>query len=330
MHLLTRRLAATTLGLLTFLAGLTLSAAPAAAEPASISGTVLEADTGQPPTGACVYAYRDSDGSLAAGTCIDPQTGAYILDSLEAGIAYRIQVRSGAPYPQEMWWPGGPTINDAQAVVAPATVDVSLPLAGTLVGTLMRSDGSPAADEFVTVFLADREEAFGRFTRTGADGSWRIGDLYPTAYKVAFGGAYSAWAFGKSDWASADTVAVAAGATVRVDDTLFLPASISGTVRDESTGDPIEGSVFRCGPWIPMAAGAGPAAAPMRRVPTGPITSSPATTASSSTTRRAASPPSTTTTPQIPPRPESCLSRVGRRSPASTQPSPREPCSPAG
>jgi hypothetical protein len=37
-----------------------------------------------------------------------------------------------------MWWPGGPTINDAQAVVAPATVDVSLPLAGTLVGTLMR------------------------------------------------------------------------------------------------------------------------------------------------------------------------------------------------
>jgi hypothetical protein len=242
MHLLTRRLAATTIiGLLTFLASVVLSAAPAAAESATISGTVLEANTGQPPTGACVYAYRDSDGSLAAGTCIDLQTGAYTIDGLEAGVAYRIQVSSGAPYPQEMWWPGGPTINDAQAVVAPATVDVSLPLAGTLVGTLMRSDGSPVADEFVTVFLADREEAFGRSTTTGADGSWRIGDLYPTAYKVAFGGAYQAFAFGKSDWASADTVAVAAGATVRVDDTLFLPASISGTVRDESTGGPVEG-----------------------------------------------------------------------------------------
>jgi hypothetical protein len=240
MYLSTGRLAATAVGLLTMLASLVVSAAPAAAQPATISGTVLEAHTGQPPTGACVYAYRDSDGSLAAGTCIDPQTGAYTIDGLEYAVAYRVQVSSGAPYPQEMWWPGGPTINDAQAVVAPATVDVSLPLAGTLVGTLMSSDGSPVADEFVTVFLANREEAFGRYTTTGADGSWRIDGLYPTAYKVAFGGSYSAWAFGKSDWASANTVEVAAGATVRVDDTLFLPASISGTVRDQS-GDPVEG-----------------------------------------------------------------------------------------
>jgi hypothetical protein len=241
MHLLTKRLAATTIGLLTFLASLASSVAPAAAEPATISGTVLEANTGQPPTGACVYAYRASDGGIAAGTCIDPQTGAYTLDGLEAGVAYRIQVSSGAPYPQEMWWPGGPTINDAQPVEAPATVDVSLPLAGTLVGTLTRSDGSPAAGEFVTVFLANREEAFGRYTTAGPDGSWTIGDLYPTSYKVAFGGAYSAWAFGKTDWASADTIATIAGATVRVDDTLFLPASISGTIRDERTGAPVDG-----------------------------------------------------------------------------------------
>jgi hypothetical protein len=241
MDLSTRRLAATTIGLLTFLASLALGEAPAAADPASISGTVSDASTGQPPpTGACAYAYRDSDGSLAAGTCIDLQTGAYSLDGLEAGVAYRIQVSAGAPYPQETWWPGGPTIRDAQAVVAPATVDVSLPFAGALAGTLMRSDGSPAADEFVTVFLADREEAFGRYTTTAADGNWTIDGLYPTSYKVAFGGAYQAWAFGKSDWGSADTIALGAGATVRVDDTLFLPASISGAVRDES-GAPIAG-----------------------------------------------------------------------------------------
>jgi hypothetical protein len=239
MYLSTRRLAVTTLGLLPLLASLVVSAAPAAAQPATISGTVLATDTGQPP-GGCVYAYRASDGGLAAGTCMDLQTGAYSIDGLEAGVAYRILVSSGAPYPQETWWPGGPTINDAQPVEAPATVDVSVPPAGTLVGTLLRSDGSPVADEFVTVFLADREEAFGRSATTGADGSWSIADLYPTPYKVAFGGAYQAFAFGKSDWASADTVAVAAGATVRVDDTLFLSASISGTVRDQ-TGGPVEG-----------------------------------------------------------------------------------------
>ena len=241
MHVPSRRLA-TTVGLLAFLPSLALSAAPAAAEPATISGTVLDAGSGQPPpTGACVDAYLASDGSLVAAACIDLPTGAYTLDGLETGVAYRLQVVSGAPYPQETWWPGGPTINDAQAVVAPATVDVRLPLASTLTGTLTRSDGSAAADEFVTVFLADREAAFGRYTTTGADGSWTIDGLYPTSYKVAFGGGYSAWAFGKSDWASADTIAAAAGATVRVDDVLFLPASISGTVRDERSGDAVEG-----------------------------------------------------------------------------------------
>jgi hypothetical protein len=142
-------------------------------------------------------------------------------------------------------------------VVAPATVDVSLPLAGTLVGTLIRSDGSPAADESVVVFLADREEAFGRFTTTGPDGNWTIGDLYPTAYKVAFGPdpTHAAWAFGKSFWEEADTVAVAAGATVRVDDTLFLPASISGTVRDEQTGDPVEGVCVSLENLVPNSGG---------------------------------------------------------------------------
>jgi hypothetical protein len=115
-----------------------------------LSGTVVAADTGQPPSaGACVYAYGDSDGSLVAATCIDVQTGAYTIEGLEAGVAYRIRVTSNAPYPFETWLPGGPTFNDAQAVVAPATVDVSLPLAGTLVGTLIYSDGSPAADESV-------------------------------------------------------------------------------------------------------------------------------------------------------------------------------------
>jgi hypothetical protein len=255
MRLLTRRLAATTIGLLILLPGPALSAAPAVADSATISGTVLDPDTGQPPShGACVYAYSESDGSLA-GTCIDLQTGAYTIDGLQAGTAYRIQVTSVAPYPQEMWWPGGPTVNDAQPVVAPATVDVSLPLAATLVGTLTRSDGLPAADEFVTVFLTNREEPFGRYTTTGADGSWTIGGLYPTSYKVAFGSIYSSWAFGKTDWASADTIATVAGASVRVDDTLFLPASISGTIRDDSTGEPIEGACISLENVDPNAGG---------------------------------------------------------------------------
>jgi hypothetical protein len=255
MYRFTRWLAVTTIGLVTVFAGAALSAAPAAADPASVSGTVLDPGTGQPPThGACVYAFSESDGS-SAGTCIDLQTGAYTIDGLQAGTAYRIRVTSVAPYPQEMWWPGGPTVNDAQLVVAPATVDVSLPLAAALVGTLTRSDGSPAADEFVTVFLTNREEPFGRYTTTDADGTWTIDGLYPASYKVAFGATWSAWAFGKTDWASADTIATVAGASVRVDDTLFLPASISGTIRDESTGEPVDGVCISLEPVDPNSGG---------------------------------------------------------------------------
>jgi protocatechuate 3,4-dioxygenase beta subunit len=241
MRLLTRRFAAMTVGLVTVVAGLGFTAAPAAAEPATITGTVLAADTGQPPTtGACVYAYGDGDGSLAASACID-STGAYTIEGLEAGVAYRLQVSASTPYPDETWLPGGPTFNDAQAVQAPATADATIPLAGTLTGTLTRSDGSPAADENVNVYLADREESC-CVSATGADGTWMMDGLYPTTYKVAFGAAASSWAFGKTDWASGDPIAVAAGATVRVDDTLILPASVSGTVTAAGTGAPVEGA----------------------------------------------------------------------------------------
>jgi hypothetical protein len=85
------------------------------------------------------------------------------------------------------------------------------------------------------------EEPFGRSATTAQDGIWTINGLYPTSYKVAFGAGYQAWAFGKSDWASADVVVVGPGATTRVDDMLFLPATISGTVTDAATGAPIEG-----------------------------------------------------------------------------------------
>jgi len=40
-----------------------------------------------------------------------------------------------------------------KAVVASATVDVSVPLAGALVGTVARSGGVPATDELITLFL---------------------------------------------------------------------------------------------------------------------------------------------------------------------------------
>jgi hypothetical protein len=61
------------------------------------------------------------------------------------------------------------TCRAAKAVVAPATVDVIVPLAGTLVGTLARPDEAPQLGE-----LVDRQELVGRLTMTSgtAPGGW--------------------------------------------------------------------------------------------------------------------------------------------------------------
>ncbi|MGC5022301.1 MSCRAMM family protein [Micromonospora sp. DT47] len=243
MRPIVRRLCAVTLaGLLTALT--TLQAGPAAAETATISGRVLDAQSGLPPAfGACVTAHDDNDGHIVATACIDLQSGAFAVDGLESGVGYRIEVGSGGDaYPLETWLPGGPTINHAVPVVAPAVLDIPLPRAGTLTGTLTRSDGAPAADLPVVVWLSDREEAFGRTATTAADGSWTIGQLYPTPYKVSFECCWPAWAYGKTDWSSADIIDLPAGQTVRVDDTFYLPATISGQLNDAVTGQPIEGA----------------------------------------------------------------------------------------
>jgi hypothetical protein len=158
-----------------------LAAAVATAEPATITGTVIAADTGQPPSsGACLSAYDLGDSAPVASTCIDPQTGAYTLAGLQAGVDYVISVRSTLPYPTEMWLPGGPTRIDAQSVVAPATANANVPLAGTLTGTLSRFDGQPAAGISVSLFHGGWEYQCCGQTTTGSDGTWTIRGLYPT------------------------------------------------------------------------------------------------------------------------------------------------------
>ncbi|MFG3298422.1 collagen binding domain-containing protein [Micromonospora chersina] len=243
MRPIVRRLGAVTLTvLLTALAA--FPATPASAAAASITGHVLDAQTGgAPANGACVYAWEANGGGIVAGTCVDLQTGAFTLDGLESGVGYRIEVSPGGDlYPAQTWLPGAATSSDAVPVVAPAVLDVALPRAGTLTGTLTRSDGTPAAGLNVLVWLANREEAFGRSTTTAEDGSWTIGGLYPTSYKVSFDCCWPAWAYGATDWAGAAVVDVDAGVTVRVDDTYWLPATLSGRITDAATGQPIEGA----------------------------------------------------------------------------------------
>ncbi len=239
----TRRLPVAAAGLAACLAAAVATAAPARAEIATISGRLLAADTGQPPTsGACVNAFAASDGAPVATSCVD-ETGAYTLDGLTAGSGYFIVVNAGLPYVTNMWLPGSPTFADAQPVVAPATVDVTLPVGGTLTGTMRFADGEPAAYVAVRVFLAERPDECCMYVRADGGGKWTFDGLYPWSYKVQFDYCCPVtWAFGKTDWESADVFAVSSGETITVDDLVgFVPSTISGSVMDAWTGAPVEG-----------------------------------------------------------------------------------------
>jgi hypothetical protein len=242
-HSSVRRLPVLAAGLAACLTAAVGTAGSAAAEPATITVTVVGADTGQPlATGVCVDAYSVSDGTVAATDCTDSQTGVHTLDGLQALAEYKIRITAGLPYPAETWLPGGPTTLEAQPVAAPATVEEALPLAGTLTGTLTRSDGQAAAGVPVVMFDANLEyQCCGQAT-TAADGTWTITGLFPAQYKVKFDDCCPAvWAFGKGDWFSADTLTVPAGGTTTADDTLPVRTSISGTITDAWTGAPVEG-----------------------------------------------------------------------------------------
>lgn len=242
MSLVSRRLRVTGLSLATVMASAVATAAPAAADPASITGTVVAADTGLPPAGACVDARSTADDSVVATSCIDAQTGAYSLDGLLEFSTYKIVVRASPPYPAQMWLPGGPTTLEALLYTAPAVVDVTVPLAGTLTGTLTGSDGQPAANIPVSLYDPNLEyQCCGR-TTTGADGRWTISGLYPGSYKVAFDYCCElAWAVGRTSWGSANTFFVPQGGTTVVDDTLPARTSVGGTITDAWTGAPVEG-----------------------------------------------------------------------------------------
>jgi protocatechuate 3,4-dioxygenase beta subunit len=242
MSLVSRRFRIVALSLATVAASAVATAASAAADQASITGTVVALDTGQPPsTGACLDAYGLSDSTPVTSSCMDPQTGAFTLDGLQAGLYYQIRVRVGLPYPIEMWL-SGVTRSDADLVAAPATVTVNVPLAGSLTGTLSLYDGQPAAGIPVLPYSWLNDLRCCGQATTGADGRWTISGLYPGSYKVAFDYCCElAWAVVQTPWGSNDQFFVPQGGTTVVDYTLPARTSVSGTITDARTGAPVEG-----------------------------------------------------------------------------------------
>lgn len=214
-------------------------AAPAHADPASLSGTITAADTGNPLAG-CVDVYGASDYSWAGSACADA-TGQWTVDGLQSGVGYKVQAQSSEGMYLSEWAQDAQDFGAATSYTAPAVVDIALEPGARLEGTLTKADGSPAAWANVAAVVPTTRADVG-WGWADETGHWSM--LVPAGdYKVRFDAWPSTqWAFGKESFDTADTVAAPVGETTTVNDQLLPQGVVAGAVRSDATGDPIEGA----------------------------------------------------------------------------------------
>ena len=206
----------------------------------TITGTVRSAATSQPLGSIVVDAY-DTAGTLRGSGTTD-QSGTYIL-ALPAG-SYRVLAWDRLGVWATMF--GG---NAESFDTTPVTVigendvtrrDFALVGGGTVAGSVVRANGSPAAGAVVEVYnLSGTRRAF---ASTNSQGNYSI-VLPPGQYKlIAYdpNGEYS-FSFhpGVRTFAEASPVAVATAALSAVDFRLEIAARVSGTVVDLASGLPL-------------------------------------------------------------------------------------------
>ncbi|WP_207556138.1 MSCRAMM family protein [Intrasporangium flavum] len=227
----------------------------------SITGRIVGDDTHE-GVDACVTAVRASNGAYMNSACTseDPtRSGAYAIYGLEEGVDYKLEVTSYDGVHIGEWAQDAHSAEDAASFRTPSSVDVSLAPGGVIAGTMLRSDGSPAAWATVMVEPVGGGEA--EFAWADENGSWRAvvapGDY--TVY-VSADSSYQ-WLFGARSQTDAHVFHVTAGQTIEASDRFVADATVTGRVRSDATGAPIAGAcvdVFRLpvADWVDTVASA--------------------------------------------------------------------------
>ncbi len=211
----------------------------------SISGTVTDSLTGLPIAGVGVSAYSLSLDYYIGSTWTDA-SGEYTLDGLGGG-DYKVRFQVTAGYVTE-WWNDQPTFGTADpvAVILGADtpgIDAALAAGGRISGTVTdQATGAPLQYAWVSVYNSDYDYVGG--ASTDALGHYALGPLPGGDYRVYFytdAPYYSEWWNDKAGFDSADIVTVVGGSdTPGIDAALTRGGSISGTVTDASSGNPLQ------------------------------------------------------------------------------------------
>jgi len=224
-------------GMIAAVAAMTLigvtAASGADATTGSITGTYVDAH-GNPIANAFVSVFTPDENSVAAAFTDD--TGTYTVDALPPGdyiVSFSTALTQWAHGQTE---PFEATVFSVTAG-ADTVVDETQLSTGTLTGTLTNADGSPAAGISVSAFGQD----FGTnsFATTDDNGAWTMqvfaGDTYQVSFQLANG--LAQYAPGQAEQSNAQSFAVDADQTVRINDQLLPTGTITGRYTD-TTGAP--------------------------------------------------------------------------------------------
>jgi len=242
----------------------------------SVGGTVTDAGTGEPVAGINVCAERTSGNSYNCET--SGPDGTYTISGLRPG-SYKVSFRSGwietGPGEYEpvsyvrQYYDGKATEGaaDPVSVAAGATstgIDAAMVPGAEVEGTV--GDGTaPVEDVEVCAYQATSQKEAG-CGNTDEEGNYLIAGIPNGSYKLRFlpstESVYAPQYYdGKSTFAAADAVALAAGAkTTGIDATLIEAGKISGTVTKAGGGAvqglqvcayPSEGPSVKCASTSP-------------------------------------------------------------------------------
>ena len=213
---------------------------------ATISGTVVADNTGQPIAGAWVEAFTDSYTSY--GFAQTDVNGQYAIENLDVG-SYRLHVYNAAGYIEEYFDDTSSFGNSIPVVVAGAfdalTVDFSLAPAATISGTVTdEGTGQPLADVWINADSINNGMGYG--AQTDGEGRYVVSGLPAGDYRVraqAPAGFFSEYYDNTTDYYNSTPVPVAGGTdTGGIDFALAQPGGISGTVTAGDTGLPLAGA----------------------------------------------------------------------------------------